>query len=190
MKAIIVSIMALTMATSATKADVFYTYTIVDGALVNRAQGVLLDILSGTFTVNGTMHGWVNVDFDFAKLGHLFSTAPQEFVLQSPVGPATMQLDFFSDDGMAAFRPQLSAHVDFVGGVFVATNPLFLGQSVGFGEFDGDPRVRSGAFSLISTSDHAPTQVPGPIAGGGLPGLLLASGGLLALGCWRRRRHA
>ena len=107
MLAIIVSILALTMATSAAKADVFYTYTIVDGALVNRAQGVLLDILSGTFTVNGTTHEWVDVDFDFPKLGHHFSTAPQEFVLQSPFGPAIIQLDFFSDDGMAAFRPQL-----------------------------------------------------------------------------------
>jgi hypothetical protein len=55
-------------------------------------------------------------------------------------------------------------------------NALYFDAGIN-GEFDG----------LFGEIQVAPSSVPGPVVGAGLPGLILAGGGFL--GWWRRRQR-
>jgi hypothetical protein len=67
-----------------------------------------------------------------------------------------------------------------INGGFPLDTASFSGNTASFFNLYSNP----GDVACIITLGAAP--VPGPLAGAGLPGLLLAGGGLL--GWWRRRR--
>jgi len=69
----------------------------------------------------------------------------------------------------------------------VLPSPSFkITEMFAFSGNAGPPQGDVGAFIETTLFDSPPVNVPAPIAGAGLPGLILASGGLLAW--WRRRQ--
>jgi hypothetical protein len=147
-------------------------------------------------TVPGTLVVWMTASGNLGANLPLGTQAFESSFRQNLLPDGwTVQVDTFLDpaDGIFTTAIPLSSHL------FRASDPTFdqiVRADPGNGFYSVTARFTISANDIVgstnTTADIAfvpPARaVPGPIAGAGLPGLILASGGLF--GWWRRRQRA
>jgi hypothetical protein len=148
--------------------------------------GTIVD--SYFFAVNSSIEHFVNtsVTFDGQVLGIVYKDGLAPYGPNpGPFNPNFALTNFLGAIG-TTYTPLDGPNCYTVCGFEVTPSPdmdtaSFAGNIAFFHNDYSSP----GDFARIITADP-PAPVPGPIAGAGLPGLILASGGLL--GWWRRRQ--
>jgi hypothetical protein len=151
------------------------------------AAGVTVD--SYWFAVNSFTLTTVDtsVTFNVPVLGIIYKDGPDPYAIPpgGPFNPNFALSNFLGAIGTTYALGGANCG-PFCGFEVIPSPDMDTASFIGNTAFFHNNYSTPGDFARIITTDPAP--VPGPIVGAGLPGLILASGGLLAW--WRRRQKA